>query len=215
MKTTLSVALLALLPTSTTSCAGGASSGGARGPLTNARGDELVTFRLVDVMISPTRLDGKPWDSVAHIDDPGARDRIVTAMNHASNAKGAYDAASTAMSHLGNEWGGLPDVGGTASVDVGDGKMQTYSFDGEKDSLTPHFDTRWEHVPLSHWTTVRMYFVDRETTGKSDIGAVVLSPLDLAAALEKNGRAHHVRVDDQTNGQILFVGIAVKAEHES
>jgi hypothetical protein len=208
---TISLAI-ALLPALATSCAVAPSPSGAQTPLSNAHGEELVTFRLVDVMISPTRLGGKPWDAVAHVDDPGARDRILRAMNHASNAKGAYDAASSAMSRLGKEWGGLPDVAGTASLDAGDGKMQTYSFEGEKDSLTPHFTTRWEHVPLSHWTTVRMYFVDREATGKSDIGAVVLSPLDLAAAMEQRGKVHHVRVDDQTNGQILFVGIAVDAE---
>jgi hypothetical protein len=212
MKMALGLGMAAALAMLTTSCAPGASSGAPRTALVNGEVAELVTFRIVDVMISPTRLDGKPWDVAAQLDEPGARDKVVTAMNHAANAKKAYDAASDALSRLGDTWGGLPDVGVNASVDPGDGKPQARSFSGDKDSLTPHFDARWDHVPLSHWTTVHMYFVDQDAAGKTDIGAVVLSPLDLAAALKENGKVHHLRVDDQTNGQILFVGISVASE---
>jgi hypothetical protein len=208
MKNRLWLGLAAILPSLTLSCASGPSSTPRSVALTSGEGQEFVTFRLVDVMISPTRLDGKPWNAGAPIDDPGARDRVVSAMNHAANAKGAYDAASVAIDRIGGVWG-RPDVGGTAAVDLGDGKPQTRALDGERGSLTPHFAAEWDHVPLTHWTTVRMYFVDKNS---ADIGAVVLSPLDLAAALKDNGAVHHLRVDDQTNGQILFVGIAVKAE---
>jgi hypothetical protein len=212
MKTVLGIGTAAILATLTASCASGTSGGAPRTALVNGELAELVTFRIVDVMISPTRLDGKPWDVAAQLDEPGARDKVVSAMNHAANAKGAYAAASDTLSRLSDSWGGLPDVGMRASVDPGDGKPQTQSFDGDKDSLTPHFEARWDHIPLSHWTTVHMYFVDQDPTGRTDIGAVVLSPLDLAAALKENGKVHHLRVDDQTNGQILFVGISVAPE---
>jgi hypothetical protein len=211
MKTVLGIGTTAILATLTTSCASAASSA-PRTALVNGEVAELVTFRIVDVMISPTRLDGKPWDVAAQLDEPGAREKVVSAMNHAANAKGAYAAASDALGRMGDSWGGLPDVGVSASVDPGDGKPQSRAFDGDKDSLTPHFDARWDHIPLSHWTTVHMYFVDNDSAGRTDIGAVVLSPLDLAAALKENGKVHHLRVDDQTNGQILFVGISVSPE---
>jgi hypothetical protein len=212
MKSALCIGMAVILPAMTLSCASGASSDPRTAALASGQGEDFVTFRVVDVMIAPTRLDGKPWDRGTGFEDPSIRDRIVTGMNRALNAKGAYDAASVALGRLGDAWG-RPDVGGSASVDPGDGKQETRSLEGEKNSLTPRFVARWEHIPLTHWTTVRMYFVDKDAVGSGDIGAVVLSPLDLAAALKENGAVHHLRVDDQTNGQILFVGISVKSEH--
>jgi hypothetical protein len=213
MKTALPIGTLALAST-LMACAASSSPTGIRAGSLRADGEgtELVTVRLVDAMISPTRLDGRPWDVAVQLEGSGARDRVVSAMNHAANAKGAYDAAASVLGHVADGSSGLPDVRVKASVDTGDGKAQASSFDGETDSLTPHFRARWEHVVLTRWTMVHMYFVDADEAGASDIGAVVLSPLDLAAALEEKGKVHHLRVDDQTNGQILFVGIAVDPE---
>jgi hypothetical protein len=207
--TMLALALAA--SASTLACA--SSSPGRGGWTTLPNGEEvvLVTFRIEDAMISPAKADGTPWDVATPIDEPNARGLLVNAMDHASNAKGAYDAATAAIARFGDAWG-RPDVSGRASVDNGDKKGEMRALDGGRDSFTPRFGAEWSHVPLTHWTTVHMYLVDGDPGGNEDIGAVVLSPLDLAEALKHRGRVHHVRVDDQTNGQVLFVGISVTPE---
>jgi hypothetical protein len=192
-------------------CASSSSAGGASGAAIGGEGTIFVTFRVEDAMVSPTKADGTPWDEATPLDEPKARDRIVSAMDHSANAKAAYDAAKSAIRNFG-EAGGRPDVGGRASVDNGDAQQSTRTLDGDKDTFTPHFGTEWTHVALTHWTTVHMYFVDHDPGGDDDIAAVVLSPLDLAEALKTPGKVHHVRVDDQTNGQVLFVGISVTPE---
>ena len=97
-------------------------------------------------------------------------------------------------------------------MEQNDGKPDTRTFEAGLDTFTPRFDVTWSHVPLSHWTTMHMYFVEKDPGGTEDIGAVVLSAHDLAKALDLRGETHHVRVDDQTNGQMLYVGISVIAE---
>src|SRR5439155_12154941 len=130
--------------------------------------------------------------------------------NKATDPKRAYDEAAAAIARLGDAWG-RPDVAGRASVDQATGTPDTRTFEGGLDTFTPHLGAEWTHVPLTHWTTMHMYFVEKDPGGTEDIGAVVLSAHDLAKALEQHGRVHHVRVDDQTNGQVLYVGSVVTA----
>ena len=211
MQTVLLLGVAAILSVAATSCASSAASRSAAAALASGAGEEIVTFRLVDAMISPTRIDGRPWDMATPLADPAARERVVTAMDHASDAKVAYESASAVLGRLDHS-GGRPDVSGAASLDFGNGRPETREIEGGKDTLTPRFVAEWDHVPLTNWTSVRMYFVDKDGGREDDIGAVELSALDLAAALKDTGTVHHVRVDDQTNGQILFVGISVKSE---
>ena len=62
MKTSLYLGIAARLSALTLSCATADSAGPRTAPLAGDHPEAKVTLRLVDVMISPTRLDGKPWD---------------------------------------------------------------------------------------------------------------------------------------------------------
>jgi hypothetical protein len=206
LRSHLGLALVSLV----LACGGGGASGSA-GALPAGDAFVLVTVRLEDAMISPVKADGKPWDVATPLVEPAARSEIVAAMNKEKDPRRAYDAAAAAIAKLGDAWG-RPDVAGRAIVDQNDGKQDTRTFESGLDTFTPHIGVEWTHVPLSHWTTMHMYFVEKDPGGTQDIGNVVLSAHDLAKALERRGETHHVRVDDQTNGQVLYVGIVVTAE---
>jgi hypothetical protein len=204
--------LAAVLAAATASC--GASSSHAHGKWTTLPSGEqveLVTVRLEDVMIAPAKSDGRQWDVATPIDEPNARAQVVAAMDHAPDPKRAYEAALAAIARLGDAWG-RPDIAGKVSLDQADGTEEKRTFEGPIDTFTPRLGVTWTHVPLSHWTTMHMYLVEKDPGGTEDVGAVVLSAHDLARAFEQHGRVHHVRVDDQTNGQVLYVGIVVLRE---
>lgn len=56
---------------------------------------------------------------------------------------------------------------------------------------------------------VRLSLLDEDLVNHDAIGVVELNAWDLDAAVKAN-QVFHVRVDDQANGQVLFVGISVR-----
>jgi hypothetical protein len=67
-------------------------------------------------------------------------------------------------------------------------------------------------VPLSEGTRIRVQLVDDDEPLDDDqMGIFEINYKDFVAALEAQ-QVHHVNVAEQTNRQILFVGIAVVPE---
>jgi hypothetical protein len=81
-----------------------------------------------------------------------------------------------------------------------------------KDTFTPIWNVRWDHVPLTASTRLRVSLTDKDLANDDPIGEVVLNDRDLMAAMAA-GTNDQIRVDGQTNGQVLFVGVEVVVEN--
>jgi hypothetical protein len=81
-----------------------------------------------------------------------------------------------------------------------------------KDTFTPQWNVRWDRVPLTASTRLRVSLMDKDLANEDPIGEVVLNAQDLLGAMA-TGTNDQIRVDGQTNGQLLFVGVEVVPEN--
>jgi len=82
-----------------------------------------------------------------------------------------------------------------------------------RDTLTPMWQgpPSWSHVPLGPNTRIRISLWDKDLVNDDPIGVAELNSEHLAAALRAR-QVYQVRVTDQGNGQVLFIGISVMPE---
>jgi hypothetical protein len=84
-----------------------------------------------------------------------------------------------------------------------------------KDTYTPMWSDATLHgVVASSEIRLRITLIDQDVVEDDPIGVVELTEADLVAA-RTAGRVHHVQVSEQSQNQILFVGISVLAETPS
>jgi hypothetical protein len=84
----------------------------------------------------------------------------------------------------------------------------------QQDTFTPQFQgpPSWSHVAFDGSTRLAVELKEKDLLVADDaVGTFVIGPRDMLEALHA-GKVHQVRVDDQTNGQVLFAAISVMAE---
>jgi hypothetical protein len=93
--------------------------------------------------------------------------------------------------------------------------MEHLSRNGETPQDTYRVDwsppATWRHVWLTDFTRVRLHVEDEDGVRRDEIGTVDIGAEQLQAALQMR-RVLQVNVADQSNRQLLFVGVAVIAE---
>lgn len=171
----------------------------------------IVTVDVLSAMIGPSKADGRAWDGL-----PGARipDAARAAVRAALGATNPYAAVGLVLAELVNTGTKPPDVQGTATMFFGGQPTGPAQFLPKiQDSFTPSWLTpaRWSHVPLDDRVRIRVHFDDADLQFDDPIGDVELNAGHLATALAA-GTVSHIRVENQTQEQVLFVGISVMRE---
>jgi hypothetical protein len=177
-----------------------ASSAPAAPPVTYAQ------VSLVGLTIAPAKYDGHSWDPGATV-DPGA----VAALGIAMKLPNAYSQVLALLAGPSLAALAKPDVYGTGSLVDSSGSTAEIRFGWVRDSFTPSYpNVEWQHVPIDS-TRVRVTAFDHDLRVDDPVGTFELGPVDFHQASDA-GHVFPVRVDEQTNGQILFASISVFLE---
>jgi hypothetical protein len=105
-----------------------------------------------------------------------------------------------------------PEPFGTADLFLAGTLIDHVTLDkpGQRETYTPAWEgpPMWSRVPLGKETRIRVHLIDRDLAFDDEIGTAELNSTDLTAAF-LSAQVYHVRVAEQTNNQILFIGISV------
>lgn len=174
----------------------------------------LVTVLIEDALIGPGKVDHTPWDEGNPI-PPEVFSSLTTALSSASPFTNALavvggrvlsDALSAAQK---------PDIYGTIRLDVFGQVGTEYwlaTFDQRMaDSFTPAFPapSGFLDVPIDADVRIRIHLADADLVNDDEVGIAVINSEDMQAALASRMK-YQVPVWDQTNNQILFIGISVQ-----
>jgi hypothetical protein len=162
----------------------------------------VVSVRIVNATVAPAKLDGTAWDGLGGI--------VPTLTAGAATAMGANTDVAIVVAHVTGEALShftRPDPYGWA-----ESRGARVDLKKTSDTLSPS----WNAPPLRKITLdgtarVRVHLMDHDLDADDTIGDVELSDHDLRLALAA-GKVHQLRVDDQTHGQVLFIGVSVEEE---
>ncbi len=183
----------------------------------------MVTVEILNALIGPCKADGTKWDGIGHCDKKAqsqmtqlTSQQVVGAVLKNFNLYGQAAAIMQGMggSILSKEE--KPDPFGTVEVCT-DNEFHPdlkHNFFPKgvflKDTYTPDFPNyEFKQIPLNKGTRLRITLWDKDLTKDDFIGKAELTYDDLVAAL-KAGKIFQVMVADQTQNQLLFVGISVR-----
>jgi hypothetical protein len=178
--------------------------------------DSLLEISIRGAIIAPAAPDGKTWDgntTVASDETNAAIGKLIaTAVSAAADP---YVAISQIIAKAANEAYDMPDVRGFAELNY-EGQweiketfaVQTDTYNNN-DTITPGWtDVSWVNVPYSKDLRVRITLFDQDVINDDSIGEVTLNAGDISAAYQ-SGTDYRVLVNNQGNGEILFVIISV------
>ena len=174
----------------------------------------VVTINLRDAVIRPYDSSFEHWDNSAPVSD-----ELINGLSNALIKSQPYAAVASFLFSF--FWDELqpPDPQGHARI-FSDGYWQLpIDLDGGdyyfSDTFVPQFGgVGWKNVPLEPDVRIEITLSDYDDFlgGDDDpMGTVELNYDDLVEAWEAQ-QVHGVRVDDQSLGTILFVGISVLAQ---
>jgi hypothetical protein len=187
-----------------------ASCGGAAvQPADPTQAPALVRIELHDAIIGPSKANGMPWDGTGGRIAAELAQGVAAAMS----VSNPYTAAAAALANLTAKGIEPPDVAGWADIDRGAGWADRVTLlMNFRDSFNPSWGSAaWDRVPWNHYVRLRIFLVDQDAMFDDPIGTIELGWRPLSEALA-SGKNYPVRVDDQTHGQVLFVGISVAPE---
>ncbi len=175
-------------------------------------GTRVVSVQVLDAVISPGKATKDAWDGFGTVPD--------SVWSGLAAALGAPAPAGAVIAFLGGQAVAAlekPDPFGTASIhsqSVANSGVEislATTSNNLEDTLLPSWPTppRWDNVPLTSDLRVRITLLDEDLSNHDPIGVVELNASDLDAAARAN-QLYEVRVDDQSNGQLLFVGVSVR-----
>lgn len=179
---------------------------------------ESVTIEIVDALIQPWMADKTMWDglSSASLDEV---QRLADALAGAS----PYTAAFDLVSSLANDAYAPPDPYAWAELWKDGAWMNALELctmdNNDEDTFAPvwpgspsfNYEKGWSGVRVTPDMRIRVSHLDEDFSEHDSIGAVELNYDDVIAAL-KAKQIHPIQVDDQGQGQVLFVSISVLPE---
>ncbi|MBS2033074.1 MAG: hypothetical protein JST54_34695 [Deltaproteobacteria bacterium] len=190
---------------------------------------KFVRVEILSALVGPCKVDGTKWDGMGKC-DAGAQDKIakllpskMAALAAAASGLNPAGAATTILASVST--GVLakedkPDPYGIVEVAVGDDWKSDLKFGllsekkPAKDNFAPEFPPHEVKVPLEKGTRFRVQMFDKDLTKSDDIGRAEIGYDDLVAALNA-GKIWQVPVADQTQNQLLFIGIEVRPVADS
>jgi len=172
---------------------------------------DYVTLQITDALICPWGSDGKEWDG----------DRAVSQddMNELAEALAGsypYTAAMAVIAGLANEGFASPDPYGFAEI-WNNGSWHPIalatSSTNPEDTFHPVWlrSPGWSHVRVDPNMRVRVTLYDEDLIHDDPIGVAEINYDDILSALDAR-QIVNVRVHDQGQQQILFIGLSVIAE---
>jgi len=196
---------------------GGSSDGGILdGSVTlpvvdGSAGGRLAIVRIVDAVIAPIKSDGTSWDPGGGGVPAGLSQELGNALSsinpEAAVASLLLEPTVKALSK--------PDAYGTAQATVyGMITPAVYLAAADaavQDNFTPIWPATWnyQNIPIDTDVRISITLFDADLLDSDDpIGSAEINSADLRAALAAQKKLE-VKVSDQTNGQLLFIGISV------
>jgi hypothetical protein len=169
--------------------------------------DRNHTVSVVGALIAPGKTNRKKWDAGSVVDQAVvndlARAMAVTADPYAA-AAAVVGAVATGVAGASES----PDIVGRAELWVGGKRVSALMLTMQHDTFTPQWPSvTWENVDIDN-ARIRVVLEDADVVRNDDVGIAEIGADELKAAAAA-GRVYPVRVDGQTNGQILFLNISV------
>jgi hypothetical protein len=168
-----------------------------------------VSVIITDSIIAPGMVDGSDWDGIGNV-DPTVEQAVAIALVGANPAADVLTAlAGPALLNVDK-----PDPYGDSYV-TAFGVPGGLGYLASKDAPMPNtFHPIWPaswffpNVPIDSDVRITVELWDHDVAFEDPIETVQLNSDDLKAALAAQ-QAFEVRVDDQGQHQLLFVGISV------
>ena len=168
-----------------------------------------VSVTIKDAIIGPAKADGNPWDGFGSVDQGvlhAVADALVGTNPVAAVLAALGNPALLAVSK--------PDPFGWAQASVfgtiGDAYWLAQDPPAMQDTVTPTWPYGWyyQNVPIDSDVRIGVTVIDSDLSTNDAIGSAEINSDDLKDALAAQQK-FEVRVDDQTDGQLLFIGISV------
>jgi hypothetical protein len=169
----------------------------------------LVTVQIKDAIIAPGMSDGSDWDGIGNV-DPSVLRGVASALLESDPAA----AVAVALTNPALDNVDKPDPYGSAQPTV---YGVTYAPDALAtrdqalpDTFQPIWPSTWlyKNIPIDTDVRIAVDLWDKDLVEDDTIGSAEIDSTDLKAALAAQ-KKYEVRVDDQTSGQLLFIGISV------
>ncbi|MDI1448999.1 hypothetical protein [Polyangium sp. 6x1] len=159
------------------------------------------------VTVAPCRFGGDLWDGVGQIDASQ-----IDLFGNLLRGRVPYMEIAKALAAPANEALDKPDVKGRAKI-VGALEGSPVPLKGQADSFTPQFSgpPTFENVAFDGSARLAVELLDDDMVDDDPMGSFQLGPDEMLEAF-RAGNVHQVRVDSQTNGQVLFAAISVLAD---
>jgi hypothetical protein len=169
----------------------------------------LVSVQIKDAIIAPGMADGSDWDGIGMV-DPSVVQEVAAALLESDPAAAVIAALANPVLDTVDK----PDPYGDAQITV---YGVTYApnalvtrDNAIPNTFTPIWPSTWEYknVPIDTDVRISVTLADEDLVYDDPIGDAEINSTDLKAALAAQDK-YEVRVDSQTDGQLLFIGISV------
>jgi hypothetical protein len=159
------------------------------------------------VTIAPSKFGGELWDGMGTL-EPSQIDLFGNLIR----GRVPYVEIAKALAAPANEALDKPDVKGRARL-IGALDGATVLLTGQPDTFTPQFQgpPTFRDVPFDGSSRLGVELFDDDMVDDDPVGSFQLGPDEMLEAF-RAGNVYQVRVDTQTNGQVIFAAISVLAD---
>lgn len=170
-----------------------------------------VNIYVDSVVIGPGKMDGNQWDSTGFSFAP-VPSSVITGLSTALGVPGAGSILEFMAQNADVKSLEKPDPYGAAYLGL-NGKYDDelgLGFAAEQDTffVTLGVGFGWEDVDLEDEPRVKIMLLDEDLMNDDSIGSPVVTSDDILEALD-DGEVFYVRVENQTQNQVLLIGIEV------
>jgi hypothetical protein len=186
-----------------------------------------ATVLVETALINATKQDGRCWDpgcdeksskQAAAVASNAAKVIVVATTTVTMATAAPFAAAFAVLTPMAGKVWSNPDATGWFYVVTNGSFSEPRQLPMRKDTLTPQWGVKAEHVPLVQGTSIRLELVDADpdipfTNGDDDMGIINIGVDELIAAMNAK-KTYQINVQKQTNEQVLFVGVSVLPESQ-
>jgi hypothetical protein len=187
---------------------GPTSDGGATVSDTGPTVPGYVNIEIISALLGPSKSDGTPWDGTGTV-PASVTDGLAIALRVPGMGDILNFMASSTIQSLSK-----PDPLGTAQLDVGSGFGNAITLANANNLTIDTFEPTWPGQPgwlsvkFSMALKVRLTLQDEDLLYNDDVGVATITGSDLYQAW-LDGRTYWVRVEGQTQNQLLAVAVQV------
>ena len=171
-----------------------------------------VNVLVQTVYFAPAKVDGSAWDSDNKIPKEVIQG-IATAMADPITAKAAAEVFDL-FQDIAIKKFEKPDPIIYADI-LNNGVTETSGWivppdTNEEDNYAPQFSGAGvNNLPFDPSYSIRLKIDDEDLANNDSAGAPIITHQDISSALKLGGKTYFVKTNEESVGQVLFVGIAV------